>query len=108
LEIIMADTMTAEHEYTHKDEYVSDTRTTLRFTPPDDLNGTGAVTVFIKFLPGLMHWKQPPASVIRGWVDELLKGTGWKRDWPRVQGDFATMGWRFIYYVKHTGTESEN
>ena len=96
---------TDKHEYTSRGNYVSDTETTVRSSldPNKPVGTLSAVHTFTRFLPGLMSWTEPPASVMRGWVDEHLAGTGYRRDGQRVRGSFATNGWHYTYYVIKEG-----
>lgn len=74
----------------------TDTETVLTYS-----DGGNVVYVRVECMPFLQYWSCPDAKTIRGWVDELLKGKGMKRDGARIEiGGGSVATWNFRYYLK--------
>jgi hypothetical protein len=96
----MAAMIESKHVHASGGTY-ADTETTIRFTP-----GSNTVHVTVRCLPGLQYWTVPNATVMRKWIDAVLKDHNVKRDGARMEINGGPISqWRYMYSVISEGNK---
>jgi hypothetical protein len=80
-----------------------DTETDVSLALNEEEPSRSAAYVTVRYVNNLQWWSQPDAAKLRGWVDECLKGTGFKRDGARVEIQSDIRGTRYMYPLKREG-----